>query len=225
MMVLAAVIAVSAPVQGSAIAASTSLSDGFESGGLGSWSSTSNITVGGAYAKTGSLGARAVATSTHAGYQTWKGTAIAQGLRYGRVRGWIKIISFNSNQSVDTLSLKNAHGMNHFDFFRDNNTGKWKWDLLHSNSATSTMVANRGQWYYVEALNDFGGTGGTRYVAKVQINGVTQPSVTSTGQKGTTVKSAWFGSAAATKTNTRYYDSLAVQVASSPFSLAGVGGS
>jgi hypothetical protein len=218
--VTAFVLGVSVMLSGPAGAGSTALWDGFESGTTTAWSATSHISVAGSYAETGSYGARATSTSSQTGYLTWSSSRIAQGQRYGRIRGWVKVESCNAYQSVDTFTLQNAYGSHHFDFFRDSSTGKWKYDLFSANSATSTMTANIGQWFYVEALVDFGGVGGTTYTANVRINGLAQPTIRSTSQVGTTVKAAWFGTYNVGKTNTRDYDELGVDVGNSPFSFS-----
>lgn len=200
-----------------ATAASTRLGACFETGTLDAFASTSNASVGAPYAKTGSYGARVVATSERPGYLSWSSRQITQGQRYGRIRGWVKIESFQAGQPVSAFTMQNAHGSNHFDLWRDARTGKWRYDLLGANTAFSTMSADLGRWYYLEALVDFGGAGGTAYTAEVRIDGITQPTISSTSQVGSTVKSAWFGTFPVGQVNARHYDALVVDVGNTPF--------
>lgn len=203
----------------SVASAATKLRDGFEAGKPTGWSSTSGINVGTFYAKQGTYGARAVSKPGQAGYLSWTSNKITQGMRYGRISGWVNIRSFKQGETVGIMNLKNGYGLNHFDMWRDVKTGKFRYDLYSKNNARSTMVAKTGRWYFVEVLVDFGGQGGDTYTARVRINGIAQPKITSTSQTGTTVRGAWFGARSTAKTNTRFYDSLAVSVGSQPFSF------
>lgn len=137
-------------------------------------------------------------------------------MRYGRIAGWVKIDSYQPGETVAIMTLKNGNGFDHFDLFRDKWSGKWRYDLSRSDSAMSTMEAETGRWYFIEVLVDFGGLGGSRYNAQVRIDGVNQPTIQSTLEVGTTVRAAWFGNYNADQTNTRHYDSLAVEVSDTP---------
>jgi VCBS repeat-containing protein len=194
---------------------------GFESGYAWGWSAKENVSVDPAYAKTGLFGVQAVSTPSQAGFLTWGSSRIAPGGQYGRIAGWVRVDSYDpADKTVDVLTLKNAYGAQHFDFFLDDRSGKWRYDLFRDDNAYSTMSAEVGEWYYVEALVDFGGETGSTYTAQVRINGVDQPTIQSTQQVGTTVRSAWFGDRNAFgKTHTRSYDSLSVETGDSPFSF------
>ena len=198
----------------------TSLSTDFDDGTTTAFSSTSNVSLSGAFARSGPYGARAVNTATRGGYLAWSSSRFRYGVRYGRITAWVKVVSHRTGESVDVLSLKNARGSRNFDFYRDPGTGRWRYDLYRFDSELSTMTAVVGRWYLIEALVDFGGRGGTAYTADLRINGIPQPSIESTGQVGTTVKSAWFGDPNPDhKHNVRYYDSLAVDTDATPFAF------
>lgn len=202
-----------APADGGA----TTLYGGFENGNTTKWSDSDGVTVSSLFARAGDVGARAVTTPLQGGYLCWDDSDVAQGRRYARIRGWVQVASALPGQSVGVLSVKNAAGEHHFDFFLDPSSGKWRWDLWRGDHAFSTMDAEPGQWYYVEALVDFGGPAGTTYTAQVRIDGVDQPTIVSTGQEGSTVRAAWFGGRQSGLTNTRLYDSLGLDVGGSPF--------
>jgi hypothetical protein len=198
---------------------STSLRAGFESGTFDAWSAVNSTRLSSSCSNSGAYGACAVTTPTDGGYLEWTPADVAQGMRYARVRGWVRLDSGVADQSIGVMTVKNDYGSRHFDIFRDPDSGKWRWDLFRGDHATSTMQAEIGEWYYMEALVDFGGTGGTTYTAQVRINGVDQPSIESDGMTGSTVKAAWFGGKADGRTNSRSYDGLALDVGDSPFSF------
>jgi hypothetical protein len=220
-----AVVALGAPalVHGASAAESFTLADDFEAQSLGAWSSEQNVRLV-RRAATGSFAARAISTDDEPGALVWDSGVVEQGHRYARVSGWTMVSWARQGESVDTFSVKNDNGVNHFDFFVDDVTGRWKWDLLQTDSAVSTMTVERGEWYYVEALVDFGGPQGSTYTAEVRINGVPQPSITSRDRTGTTVRGFRFGAFAAGKSNVRYYDDIAVQVGDDPFGFGAVPG-
>ena len=199
-----------------AAATSDSLSSGFESGTTAGWSVSQGVVVSSSYAHTGNYGAHATATSDRAAYLQWASPSVVQGHRYARVGGWFRIDSAAPNQSVALFSLKNDVGVNHFDFFLNPVTGRFQWDLYRRNNGSSTMTVKMKQWYYIEALVDFGGVGHSRYTAQVRINGIQQPAITSTSQVGTTVRSVFFGGNSIGFTNTRDFDSLALVVSDAP---------
>ena len=188
---------------------------GFESGAVPDWSVNQGISISPDYAHTGNYGAQATATPDQAAYLKW-GPILVQDGRYARVSGWFKIDSADPNESVALVTLKNGVGVNNFDFFLNPVTGRFQWDLYRYDYGASTMTAELGQWYYLEALVDFGGVGSTQYTAQVRINNVDQPTITSEFQVGTTVRTAYFGGNVAGKTNTREYDSLALVVSDEP---------
>jgi hypothetical protein len=189
----------------------------FELGSLSAWSAVSNVTLSPLYAVNGAFGARAVTTPDQGGYLYWDNAAVLQGQRYARIRGWVQVASAVDGPDVGVMTVKNNVGSRHFDIFRDSSTGKWRWDLYRGDNASSTMDAELGRWYFIEALVDFGGVGGTTYRAQVRIDGVDQPAIVSTDEVGTTVRSAWFGGRQTGQTNTRLYDSLVLDVGSTPF--------
>jgi hypothetical protein len=195
--------------------AATSLRDTFESGAPSGWSEFSSVTVGGAYARSGSYGARAVSTQDKNGYLGWTRSRVTQGQRYARISGWIKLASFRSGETVSMLIVRNARGVNHFNMWRDRTTGRLRYDLYRGDSARSTMRADVGRWYFIEVLVDYGENASTTYTARVRVNGATQPTVRSTGQVGSTVRAAYFGDTVRGKTSTRHYDNLALTVSDS----------
>jgi len=200
----------------SAADASPTLWAGFESGAAPDWSANQGIDVSSDYAHTGNYGAQATATPDQAAYLKWGYPSVVQGERYARVSGWFRIDSAGPGESVGLFSLKNDVGVHNFDLFLDPVTGRFKWDLYRYDYGTSTMTAELGEWYYVQALVDFGGVGGTQYTAQVRINGVDQPAITSELQVGTTVRSVYFGQNILGKTNTRELDSLTMVVSDEP---------
>ena len=71
-------------------------------------------------------------------------------------------------------------------------------------------------------VGDFGGSGGTTFKAEVGLDGVSQGTMPSTGQTGTSAKSVWLGQSTASKTDVKQYDDIRVQVGASPFTLQGL---
>lgn len=199
--------------------AQTTLWAAFEAGTLSAWSATSNVILSPGYAASGAFGARAVSTASRGGYLSWDSDAVAQGERYARIRGWVKVAAASGSTDTGVMTVKNGSGRHHFDIFRDTSEGTWRWDLFRDDYALSTMTADIGRWYYIEALVDFGGVGGTTYRAQVRIDGIDQPTIVSTGEVGTTVRSAWFGEPQPGRTNTRLYDSLVLDVGNTPYSF------
>ncbi len=193
---------------------------GFETGAAPKWSSANGVQVASTYAKSGSYGARAEATPDRPAYLKWSAPKVVQGQRYARIAGWIRIDRTTSNESIGLYTVKNGRGVNHFDLFRSPSTGRFQWDLYRNDSASSTMRAEVGKWYWVEALVDFGGPGGTAYTADVRINGVDQPAIRSEGQPGSTIRSVYFGENNGGKTNTRSYDSLTLVLDDEPQSFS-----
>jgi hypothetical protein len=189
---------------------------GFESGDSPSWSEDQGIDISSDYAHTGTYGAQATATPDQAAYLKWGYPTVTQGQRYARIGGWFRIDSAEPDESVGVFSVKNDVGVNNFDFFLNPVTGRFQWDLYRYDNASSTMTAELGKWYYVEAIVDFGGPWNSRYTARVRINGVDQPAITSDLQVGSTVRSAFFGGPAIGKTNTREYDSLSLWLSDDP---------
>jgi hypothetical protein len=198
----------------------TTLWGSFEAGSLGAWSSTSNVVLSPGYAMTGAFGARATSTPDRGGYLYWDNAAVAQDHRYARVRGWVKVAAATDGPDVGVMTVKNTVGGHHFDVFRDSSAGKWRWDLFRGDHAYSTMDAEVGRWYFIEALVDFGGPTGSTYTARVRIDGIDQPTIVSTDEVGATVKSAWFGGPALGQSNTRLYDSLVLDVGDTAFSFS-----
>lgn len=196
--------------------AATSLGDTFESGRATGWSQQANVTVASGYAREGSFGARSVSTPNQLGYLMWNRTAITQGQRYARVGGWVRIQKFNAGESVSIAVVRNARGVNHYNMWRNPNSGRLHYDLFRADHARSTMRAELGRWYFIEALVDYGDTATDTYTARVRINGIDQPTIRSTGQVGSTVRSAYFGDTVLGNSSTRYYDNLALTVADSP---------
>lgn len=205
---------------GAAYAASVSNSDNFESGTLSAWNTTSNASADSISAKSGLYGGD-VNSSAATGYLNWTTTAISQSHQYGVFRAWIKPVSVNSGESLDLISLTNTLNVNNFDFFIAGSgvdTGKFKWDLANANAATTSYTVTLGNWYLVEARVFYGSAG--TYTADVQINGVPQTSITSTGMSAATVKSLWLGSNGA-KTHRQYYDDVRLDVADTSPSYLG----
>lgn len=209
--------AVASLVGNTAVAASTSLATGFETGTLSDVSGTSaNAVVGGSYAKTGSYGLALTASSSIA-FAKFDNTQISQGYGYFTVRANVKVVSSTAGESVDLLTVKNAAGVNHFDIFV-NPSGSFQWDLLGANSAVSTTKAAVGTWYLIEAKGYFGSS---TYKADVRINGVAQTSITSVSQTPTAVSQYIFGSNGNIRTNKKFIDDAAVAVSGSALNYLG----
>ena len=198
----------------------TMLWSGFESGAAPSWAHHRGVRVAHRFAHSGHYGARAVARPDRPAYFKWTAPKVVQDKRYARIGGWFRVDKKTAGESIGLFSLKNANGSNHFDVFRDPSSGRFEWDLYRNDSGSSTMRARVGKWYYIEALVDFGGEGGTTYIAQVRINGVDQPTITSEDQDGTTVHSAYFGDNETGKTNAREYDSLFLELADHPLTFS-----
>ncbi len=205
-----------------ASADTTTYIEDFETRVVDDLAGSSGVSVGAAWAHDGLFGARAVSSDTTSGFLSWSRSEVDQGNRYARFGGWVQARTFDPAEEVGMFSVKNANGEHHFDFFRDAATGQWKWDLFRADHALSTMEAVPGRWYYVEAVVDFGGPGGTTFTADVEINGQPQTRIVSTGEDGSTVRSAWMGSPGLDRDSVRLYDSLSFQVGDAPFAFQGV---
>jgi hypothetical protein len=199
-----------------AASADTDLFDSFESGTASAWSVFSNVSISPAAARSGSYGVRAVTNPLESGFLTWNRSDVTQGKRWARVSGWMRIASCDCSDNVGFLNIKNANGVNHFDLWRDKSSGTFRYDLLDRDNEYSTMKVDVGEWYFVEVLVDFGGDDGSTYVARLRINGETQPSIRSTDQVGTSVRSVWFGGPTAFKSFTKDYDNLNLDLSDSP---------
>lgn len=219
---LAVVFALSALAVWSASPASAdtqSFAANFDSGNLDSWSDTSGVTLGSWYAYYGDTGAKVVTTPDAGGYLEWAPADVPNGMQYARIRGWVRLDYATPGEPVGLMTVKNTNGEHHFDIFVDAD-GNFRWDLFSGDHAESTVPAVVHQWYYIEALVDFGGTAGTTYTAQVRIDGVDQPSITSVDQVGANVKSAWFGGPMTASMNVREYDGLALDVGDAPFTFS-----
>jgi hypothetical protein len=212
------VVAALAGVGTSGATSSASNSDSFNSGSFtaGQWS-TSN--------------ASAVATGAHdntyyaeiddagsGAYLNWTNSIIEQSHRYWTFRGWFKVVSRNSGQTVGLVDLKNVPGTNNADFFIDSSTGKCVVDLFHDDSAMTSFACDDNAWHLVEMKGDYGSS---TYTLDWKIDGSSQSSISSTGQSSTTVKSLWLGDPTVSKTNVQYWDDVRLDVSDSAQSFLG----
>lgn len=139
--------------------------------------------------------------------------------RYGRLSQWVRFNTLPApGVSADVVTIQNVFGTNHFDLFI-NGTGEWQCDLLGSDSIDTGIVVQAGVWYLLEALVDFGGSGGTEYVASLRINGKRFGPVTSVGQTGSFVRSYLLGTAATDKTYEFDADDSRIDVSTGPLSF------
>lgn len=201
---------------GPAAAASTSLTGDAESGDLSAWAATSNASVLTTAAYHGSYGYQLDA-SLSAAYLNWNSTQIEQNHPWASVSMWFKINSHGATTSTDLMSLKSVAGVHNFDFFLLPNE-HLQWDLLSTDNAQSTYALTPNTWHLVEVRVYYGGT---TYTAQVQIDGVDQGSIASTGQSATDVKSLYIGTNLATKTYSTDIDDVKVQVGDSDLGYNG----
>ena len=130
----------------------------------------------------------------------------------------MRVLAWTPGESVDLFTVRNLQATNNFDFFVDTPVRTFRWDLFRGNTAITPDPISLGQWHLVEAKGSFATS---TYVADVRIDGVPQPSITSTGQVPSAVKELILGSVGTTKTNRVQFDDVRIGVASAPLGLFG----
>jgi hypothetical protein len=181
-----------------------------ESGGTSRWPTvTGAASAAAAAAYSGAYGLRlnptngaaSVATSTTQWPQTRPWASLAARLRLNTLPG--------DGVSADLVTLQNTGGVNHFDFFVSAGTGRFAYDLLQADAGDTGITPVTGVWYLLEAVVYFGAA---TYEARVRVNGVQTPTITSTAQTPASVRSLHFGTASTTKTYQLDVDEVMIRV-------------
>ena len=210
---VAALVAVAVGRLTIASAATTSTrQDSFESGTLssGRWSTT-----GATFGTTGAHDNRRFArlTATGSGSTlTWPPSVVQQGQRAWSVRAWFKVESHGADHSVGLLTVRNKVGVHNADLFIEATTGRCRVDLLSSDKALSASRCDDQAWHLVEMRGDYGTA---TYTLEWRLDGVAQPSISSTAQPPSTVMDFWVGDSNPNKTYVLDIDDVALTVADS----------
>jgi hypothetical protein len=198
--------------------ASASNQDSFNSGAFtaGQWT-TLNASAIATDAHDNTYFARLTDTGSGA-YLNWPTSIVEQNHRYWTVRGFFRVDSRGAGQTVGLLTVKNNSTGSHADLFTDPTTGNCTVDLFNANSATTSFSCADNTWHSVEMKGDFGAT---TYTLDWKVDGLTQTSVSSTGQTATTVKSLWLGDSTTGKASVQNWDDVRLDVSDSPQSFLG----
>jgi hypothetical protein len=190
------------------------VSTGFEDGTFGPFTEHPEARVTRAAARNGSFGLDVHAT----GSEAYAGYDVDDEGSWWSFRAWIRVVSWTPGESVDLFTIRNLQAKNNFDLFVDQPVRTFRWDLYRGDTASAPTPIALGQWHLVEATGSFATS---TYTADVRIDGVTQPSITSTGQPPSAVRDVVLGPGATTKRNEVQYDDVRVEVARRPLARFG----
>ena len=168
--------------------------DSFESGAFSStrWS-TKAASIGSTGAHDNRRFARLTATGAGS-YVSWPSSVVQQGHRAWSVRAWFRVGSRGADHSVGLLTIRNRTRVHNADLFIEAPTGRCRVDLLSTNKAVSAFRCDDQAWHLVEMRGDYGAAS---YTLAWRLDGVAQPSITSTGQPPSTVLDLWVGDSSA----------------------------
>ncbi len=187
---------------------------GFEDGAFGRFREHERARITRAAAKRGTLGLDIHAPGADA-YASWDA---GPNRGFWSFRAWMRVVSWTPGQSVDLFTVRNLPARNNFDFFVDTPRRTFRWDLFRGDTANARAPIALGKWHLVEAKGSFATT---TYVAYVRVDGVPQPSITSTGQVPSAVRDLVLGPGGTTKSNEVQFDDVRMAVASRPLGLLG----
>jgi hypothetical protein len=191
---------------------SVSIDTGFEDGTSGPITGREHVRVTRTAAKHGSFGLDVHSTGAGA-YAIWDPDPADPTRSWWSFRAWVRVTSWTALEAVDIVTVRNLQEKNNFDLFVDAPQRNFRWDLYRGDTASGLVPVGLHHWYRIEASGTF--AAGT-YHADVNIDGVRQPSITSTGQVPSAVKDVVFGPGGAPKTNEVQYDDVRVVVADHP---------
>lgn len=150
-------------------------------------------------------------------YARWDAGVLGEGHPYWTFRAWMRVVDWTPSESVDLFTVRNLEVKNNFDLFVGAPYRRLQWDLYRENSAQAPPF-ELGRWYFIEAKGSFATS---TFTADVRIDGVPQPSITSTDQTPSAVKEFILGSIGTAKTNRAQFDDLRVELADSPLPFLG----
>ena len=189
--------------------------DTFDSGSFtsGRWSVVNATAVAGT--TLGTFFARLTATAGPA-YLQWPANVLEQNHRAWSLRGYFRIPSHATNQSVSLVELKSSAGKAVY-VYTDASTGRCVLSLSGV-SATTTFRCDDGAWHLLEVKGDFGSTTQT---VDWRIDGGALGSVTATGQSSTTVRTVYLGEPGGTPTNVQHWDDVKLTLADAALPFLG----
>lgn len=190
---------------------------GFEDAGALDGAEVGNATITADAARNGGRGLEVRSQDSDA-YVAWAADRFGGERPYWSFRGWVRVVAWTPDQSVDLFTVRNRQVVNNFDLFVGAPWRKLQWDLFRGNSVETPWQAELGQWYLVEARGSFGTS---TYTADVRIDGVEQPSIASPDQPPSAVKEFVLGSIGTTKTNRVQFDDVEVRAARTPLPFLG----
>jgi len=182
--------------------------DTFDSGSFtsGNWTTLNATTVAGTTA--GTYYARLTASGGAAAYLNWPTNVIEQNHHTWSYRGYIRVESHNTNQSVSLVELKNNAGKAAY-LYTNATNGRCTASLA-SVSVTTSFSCTDNAWHLIEMKGDFSAT---TWTLDWKIDGITQPSISATGQSVATVRSLWLGETTGGPTDVTDWDNVQLAVA------------
>ncbi len=174
-----------------------------------------SVSTGAAHGGAGGLDVRSAGGEA---YARWDAGVLGEGHPYWTFRAWMRVIDWTPSQSVDLFTVRNLEVKNNFDLFVGAPYRRLQWDLYRENSAQAPPF-ELGHWYFIEAKGSFATS---TFTADVRIDGVPQPSITSTDQTPSAVSEFILGSVGTAKTNQAQFDDLRVELADSPLPFLGL---
>lgn len=118
-------------------------------------------------------------------------------------------------------TLVGGTGQGHFQtFYRAAPNNDLAWDLLATDAGVSSMKMAAGAWHYLQCKGRYDDPAGA-YHADVQIDGIAQTSITSTGVSVLHLGSIGVGSEGTTQTYTVYFDGFLCAAGPDPIGFLG----
>jgi hypothetical protein len=195
--------------------AGTSYEDTFDSGAFtsGRWTAVKATTVAGT--TPGTFWARLTATAG-AAYLAWPVNVLEQNHRAWSLRGYFRIDSHTTNQSVSLVEIKNVAGRSLY-LYTNATNGRCTVSLGGA-TATTSFRCDDGAWHLLEMKGDLGSTTPT---LDWRIDGTAQTSVTATGQAASTVRNLYLGEPGGTPTDVQNWDNVKLTLADSALPFLG----
>jgi hypothetical protein len=177
--------------------------DTFDSGSftLGRWTTVGASVVAGAVS---GYFARLTANAGPA-YLNLPATVLEQGHRSWTLRGYFRITSRATKQTVSLIELKNVAGKSLY-AYTDGTTGRCTVRLAGL-TVTTSFRCDDGAWHLLEMKGDMGSSTQT---LDWRVDGVAQSTLTATAQTASTVRSMFIGEPSGTPTDVQDWDNFAL---------------
>lgn len=190
----------------------TQFADTFESGGLTNWPTiTGNAAASTAAAYIGTYGTRLNPGGGVAGQIATSTTKWTQGtFTWGFVHAKFRIVTLPVGTTADLITLQAQTQVDNFDFYYNNTTGTFWFDLKGATAFTDTGLAPQvGHWYDFQARVFYGAT---TYTAEVLLDGQNLGLLSSPGETSSFVRSLHIGTSSTSKTFTFDVDNVVANV-------------